>query len=44
MLRFLIIAVLVGLFVGFTNYDNAYKVQAHAAEPGDVERGIYVPL
>jgi hypothetical protein len=35
-LRFLIIAVVVGLFVGFTNVDNADKNRAHAAGPGDV--------
>ncbi|MES0344723.1 MAG: hypothetical protein ABUK16_11505 [Anaerolineales bacterium] len=33
-LRFLIIAVVVGLFVGFSNYDNADKTPVHAARPG----------
>ena len=35
-LRFLIIAVVVGVFVVFPNYDNADKNQAHAAGPGDM--------
>ncbi|MGB2895042.1 MAG: S41 family peptidase, partial [Anaerolineales bacterium] len=35
-LRFLIIAVVLGLFVGLPNYGNADDYQVQAAEPGDV--------
>jgi len=35
-LRLLIIAVVLGLFVGFPIFGNADETQVHAAEPGDV--------